>query len=136
MSFKQSLLSYLFLFQTVLGPTQFVDTSDINSALNSLTWYGATTAIADGITEGASQMDTSDNVNDVMVVITDGFDGDLSSLQTASAAVAAAGITAIAIGYDENGGIIGSTLEDIANGVSSNVIEATSTYSRFIYFYL
>merc|ERR1712037_260099 len=68
---------------TVLGPTQFVDTSDINSALNSLTWYGTTTATADGITEGASQMDTSDNVNDVMIVITDGFDGDLSSLQTA-----------------------------------------------------
>lgn len=81
-------------------------------------------------------MDTSDNVNDVMVVITDGFDGDLSSLQTASAAVATAGITAIAIGYDENGGIIGSTLEDIANGVSSNVIEATSTYKYFIYFYI
>ncbi|CAG5089183.1 Oidioi.mRNA.OKI2018_I69.PAR.g12117.t1.cds [Oikopleura dioica] len=112
---------------TVLGPAQFVDTSDINSALNSLTWYGETTAIADGITEGASQMDTSDNVNDVMIVITDGFDGDLSSLQTASAAVATAGITAIAIGYDENGGIIGSTLEDIANGVSGNVLEATST---------
>lgn len=122
--------------QTVLGPTQFVDTSDINSALNSLTWYGTTTAIADGITEGASQMDTTDNVNDVMIVITDGFDGDLSSLQTASAAVATAGITAIAIGYDENGGIIGSTLEDIANGVSSNVIEATSTYSYFLYIFL
>ena len=68
--------------------------------------YGETTAAAGGITEGASQMDTTDSINDLMIVITDGFDGDLSALQSASAAVAADGITAIGVAYEENGGIL------------------------------
>ena len=43
--------------------------------------YGETTAVGGGITEGASQMNTNDNVSDMMIVITDGFDGDLTALQ-------------------------------------------------------
>ena len=46
-----------------------------------MTWWGSTTAIGPGISEGASQMDTNDNVSDVMLVITDGWDGDLGNLQ-------------------------------------------------------
>ena len=68
--------------------------------------YGETTAIAGGITAGADQMDTSDDVSDMMIVITDGFDGDLTALQTASAAVAAEGITVLGVAYDETPGIL------------------------------
>ena len=51
-------------------------------------------------------MDTDDNVSDMMIVITDGFDGDLTALQSASAAVAADGITALGVAYDETPGIL------------------------------
>ena len=72
--------------------------------------YGETTAAAGGVTAGASTMDTNDNVSDMMIVITDGFDGDLSALQSASAAVAADGITALGVAYDETPGILVSNI--------------------------
>ena len=55
--------------------------SDVSGALNDMTWWGQTTSIASGISEGASQMDTNDAVSDVLLVITDGWDGDLGTLQ-------------------------------------------------------
>lgn len=55
---------------------------------------------------GADQLDTTDDVSDILMVITDGFDGDLTALQTASAAVAAAGITTLGVAYDETPGIL------------------------------
>ena len=51
-------------------------------------------------------MNTGDNIADFLLVITDGFDGDLGELQTASANAAAAGITALGIAYDETPGIL------------------------------
>jgi len=74
--------------------------------LTSFFRYGQTTAVAGGITSGADQLDTTDSVSDILLVITDGFDGDLTALQTASAAVAASGITALGIAYDETPGIL------------------------------
>ena len=41
-----------------------------------------------------------------MLVITDGFDGDLIPLQVASAAAAAEGITTLGIAYDQTPGIL------------------------------
>jgi len=58
-------------------------------------------------------MDTTDNVSDVMIVITDGFDGDLTALQSASAAVAADGITALGVAYEEGGGLLVSISRQI-----------------------
>ena len=78
----------------------------INLLLHIIFRYGETTAIAEGITAGANQMNTGDNIADFLLVITDGFDGDLGELQTASANAAAAGITALGIAYDETPGIL------------------------------
>jgi len=92
-------------------------------------------------------MNTNDAVSDVMLVITDGWDGELNLLQErieiktylnklwnvlskpkkdSAAAVSAAGITAFALGYSEGGGYQLGTLEDIANGDNSNVYTATT----------
>ena len=50
-------------------------------ALDDMTWWGQTTSINLGITEGGLQMNTNDAVSDVMLVITDGWDGQLNLLQ-------------------------------------------------------
>lgn len=42
-----------------------------------MTWYEQTTAIGGGMTLGAQQLDTNDAVPDAMIVITDGWDGQL-----------------------------------------------------------
>ena len=39
----------------------------LQAAVDGMTWYGETTAIACALDEGANQMNTSDNINDVMV---------------------------------------------------------------------
>ena len=83
--------------ENTLGPVQFANTGKIQNSINGIEWlnknyfelilkskffrYGETTAVGGGITEGASQMNTNDNVSDMMIVITDGFDGDLTALQ-------------------------------------------------------
>ena len=77
-----------------------------NNLLNIVIRYGETTAAAGGVTMGADQMDTNDDVTDMMIVITDGFDGDLTALQAASAAAAAEGIIALGVAYDETPGIL------------------------------
>ena len=39
----------------------------LQSAVDSMTWYGETTAIACALDEGINQMNTGDNINDVMI---------------------------------------------------------------------
>jgi len=62
-------------------------------------------------------MDTTDNVSDMMIVITDGFDGDLTALQSASAAVASNGITALGVAYDETPGILVKNRSEFYYGI-------------------
>jgi Mg-chelatase subunit ChlD len=92
--------------ETTLGPATFADTATLQNAIDQITWYGETTAAAGGVTAGADTLNTNDNVNDMMIVITDGFDGDLSALQDASSDAAADGITALGVAYDETPGIL------------------------------
>ena len=61
------------------GPASFNTNSAIMNAYdNNLDWYEQTTAIGGGMTLGAQQLDTNDAVPDAMIVITDGWDGDLA----------------------------------------------------------
>ena len=39
----------------------------LQAAVDNMAWYGETTAIACALDEGANQMNTGDNINDVMV---------------------------------------------------------------------
>ena len=73
-------------------------------------------------------MNTGDNIADFLLVITDGFDGDLTALQDASASVAAAGITALGIAYDETPGILVSISQVM--GFSSTNIWACQKHAR------
>lgn len=98
------------------------DGATLQNAVDGMTWYGETTAIACALDEGANQMNTGDNINDVMIVLTDGWDSEQGDVSTSAGNVAAAGITTLVIGYD-TGSTPPSpgTLDIIANGVGSNV---------------
>ena len=79
------------------------DGATLQAAIDGMTWYGETTAIACALDEGANQMNTGDNINDVMIgelcfsrqkkyyflVLTDGWDSDAGEVATSSANVAA-----------------------------------------------
>ena len=116
------------------------DGATLQQAVDDMTWYGETTAIACALDEGANQMNTGDNINDVMIgminqinlnhhfnnylilVLTDGWDSEQQDVSTAAGNVANAGITTLVIGYD-TGSTPPSpgTLDIIANGIGSNV---------------
>ena len=112
--------------EQVLTPIQFVTSSSLTEIMNSMTWYGGTTAIADGLAMAADTLDLNDLVRDAMLVITDGFDGDLEALQVSSAALAIDDVTTLGIAYDEVPGLLMSTLEEIAHGDLSRVHTAES----------
>ena len=43
------------------------DGATLQAAVDGMPWYGETTAIACALDEGANQMNTGDNINDVMI---------------------------------------------------------------------
>ena len=43
------------------------DGATLQQAVDDMTWYGETTAVACALDEGANQMNTGDNINDVMI---------------------------------------------------------------------
>ena len=82
-----------------MGPVQFATQSFIQSMSSNIPLYGQTTASGGAIDEAVNQLDTSDNISDVIIVLTDGWDSDRGSLETAAANAAAAGVTGIAASY-------------------------------------
>ena len=108
-----------------LGPVQFASFNTLNTAIDGMTWWGGTTALAGAVIAATNQFDTSDDVNDVMIVLTDGIDGDLDPLRTACANAQSDGITIIAVGYEIHHGIFMETLKDIANNIEENVFRAS-----------
>jgi len=43
-----------------------------------MTWFGDTTALAGGVSTAVAQFDTSDAINDILIVLTDGFEGNIN----------------------------------------------------------
>ena len=83
----------------------------------------------------AQTLDLTDEILDYMIFITDGFDGDLGTLQITSAAIAADDIQAIGIGFESSSNspaILKSTLEEIAQGRKSNIFIANSAHDQGI----
>ena len=108
-----------------MGPAQFATQSGIETAVAGITVYGSTTAAAGGIDEAVNQLDTTDNVNDVMIVVTDGFDRQQVQVATAAANAASAGITALSVSYEPQ--YSQSTMEDIANQIQQNIFIGSSS---------
>jgi len=106
------------------------DEATLQAAVDGMTWFEQTTAIGCALDEGANQMETGDNINDVMIVLTDGWDSDQQDVSDAAGNVAAAGITTLVVGYD-TGSTPPSpgTLDIIANGDSNNVFNEQGSVS-------
>ena len=66
-------------------------------------------------------MDTTDNINDVMVILTDGWDSDMISVQENINAVGADGITTLAVGFGAGGFYNTWSLLDMAMGIQNNL---------------
>ena len=66
-------------------------------------------------------MDTSDGVNDVMVIMTDGWDSDMLTVQDNINAAGADGITTLAIGFGAGGFYNEWSLLDMAQGNPNNL---------------
>ena len=80
-----------------------------------------------GIDEGASLIDTSDNVTDLMIILSDGFDS-FNSAEVIAAAnqVTSAGTTILSIGFGQNNFINFLQMMMVANMVQPNFFTAGS----------
>ena len=76
-------------------------------------------------------MDTTDDINDVMVIMTDGWDSDVLSVQENISAVGADGVTTLVVGFGANGFYNTWSLLDMAQGNSNNLFIVSSTSSIF-----
>ena len=76
-------------------------------------------------------MDTTDNINDVMVIMTDGWDSDVLSVQENIATVGADGVTTLVVGFGAGGFYNEWSLLDMAQGNSNNLFIVSSHYSIF-----
>jgi hypothetical protein len=80
-----------------------------------------------GVQVAASQMDTTDDKQDIMIIISDGFDSfSMSDAVSAASDVAGDGITIISIAFGQNNFYSLFTMSQIANEQSSNVFTAGS----------
>ena len=66
-------------------------------------------------------MDTSDDINDVMIIMTDGWDSDMLTVQDNINAAGADGITTLAIGFGAGGFYNEWSLLDMAQGNPNNL---------------
>ena len=72
-------------------------------------------------------MNTDDGRKDVIIIISDGFFGDLENVQTASAQCCARGITTLSIAYESNNAILVSSYK---NKLAKNGVRKLSAITR------
>ena len=84
-------------------PMNFYTTEQVYENVNTINWVGGLTNMKAGIELGASTIDTTDDIADIMIIITDGFDSfDSAAVIEEAADVTASGITTIAVGFGQN----------------------------------
>jgi len=108
-------------------PMGHYNTLEVWDAVDSVAWVGGNTNITGGVQVGASQMNTNDDVNDVLIIISDGFDSFsmTDAVSTASNAVGD-GITIISIAFGANNFYSLFTMSQLANMDTPNVFTAGS----------
>ena len=77
-------------------------------------------------------MNTDDGRKDVIIIISDGFFGDLENVQTASAQCCARGITTLSIAYESNNAILVSlkTYKIYKNKLANNGVRKLCVIAR------
>ena len=108
-------------------PMGHYNTLEIWDAVESVNWVGGNTNITGGVQVGANEMDTTDNTNDVLIIISDGFDS-YSMMNAINAAQEAAGdgITIISIAFGNNNFYSLFTMSQLASMSSPNIFTAGS----------
>ena len=68
--------------------------------------YGGATVMGGAMVDAAAQFNLEDDTRDVLIVISDGFFGDLDNVQMSSAECCSLGISTMAIAYESNSAIL------------------------------
>lgn len=121
---RVSLVTFSHFHQVDIAPVQHMTSAGFTSVVFNINWIGETTAAASAIEAAHQTMDTTDNINDVMVIMTDGWDSDVLSVQENIAAVGADGVTTLVVGFGANGFYNTWSLLDMAQGNSNNLFIA------------
>ena len=108
-------------------PMGHYNTLEIWDAVESVDWVGGNTNITGGVQVGASQMNTNDDINDILIIISDGFDS-YSMMNAINAAKEAAGdgITIISIAFGNNNFYSLFTMSQLASMSTPNIFTAGS----------
>ena len=108
-------------------PPGHYTTTEVWDAVDNVHWVGGNTNITGGVVLGASQMNTDDDVTDILIVISDGFDSfSMSDAVAAANSAGADGITIISIAFGNNNFYSLFTMSQIANMESENLFTAGS----------
>ena len=99
----------------------------IMSAVNSIDWVGGLTDINEGLITALSTMNTTDDVPDVMIFVSDGFDSfDPAAIGGNAANITNAGVEVVAVGFGLNGFVNFMTLMTVADNEGGNVFTAST----------
>lgn len=108
-------------------PLDFYTTQQVDAAVGNIAWVGQGTNITAGLEAATTQIDTSDNVNDILVVMSDGFDSySIGDVIGQANELVDAGVSPISIAFGLNNFFSSFVLEAIANYVTPNVFTAGS----------
>ena len=78
----------------------------VDKKIFSIFRFGGATVMGGAMVDIAGRLDLDDDTRDAIVVISDGFFGDLDSVQITSAECCSLGISTVAIAYEANGAIL------------------------------
>ena len=108
-------------------PMDFYNTQEVFEHVANISWVGGLTNMQAGVDQGATTIDSTDDVADVMIIISDGFDSfNSQAVITAANEVTDAGATIMTIGFGQNNFINFLQMMMMANMVPENFYTAGS----------
>ena len=100
---------------------------DIFGAVNSIDWVGGLTDINEGLQSALGTMNTTDDVPDIMIFVSDGFDSfDPASIGDNAADISNAGVDVVSVGFGLNGFVNFMALVTVADNEGANVFTAST----------
>jgi hypothetical protein len=108
-------------------PMGHYNTEEVYNAVDSIDWVGGLTNMKAGLEAGASTIDTTDNITDVILIISDGFDSFNSQevLDTALE-ITNEGTAIITVAFGGDTGFVNQwQMLQIANMINSNFFAAS-----------
>lgn len=108
-------------------PLNFYTSQEVDTAVSNIAWVGQGTNITAGLELAITEIDTSDSVNDILIVMSDGFDSySIADVIGEANTIANSGVSVISIAFGLNNFYSSFVLEAIASYVTPNVFTAGS----------